>query len=232
MRGEREGVAGMMKDAASVRKSHHLRGMKSGVSRAFILVATGLAATVAFSALTVQVKNHRTANFDGRARRRFPKHRRPLTKKLATLIGPMGKEWIHGPLAAVVGLHLWREGRRGAAATILASSVVSAGLSHLFEAVMKPREPPPGRHSPTEPSFPSGHSIETSAVSLTLAYVLVREGMADGRIALPAALTVPVISGLGRIYLDRHWTTDVLAGWLAGTAVAATSAAVYEATAD
>jgi undecaprenyl-diphosphatase len=206
--------------------------MEPRLSRAFILFATGLAATVAFSALSVKVKEHRTASFDGRARRHFPKRRRALTKRLATLIGPMGKEWIHSPLAAVIGLHLWREGRRGAAATILASSAVSAGLSHLFEAVITPRKPPPGRHKPTEPSFPSGHSLETSAVSLTMAYVLVREGMADGRIALPAALTVPVVSGLGRLYLDRHWMTDVLAGWLAGTAIAAGSAAVYEATAE
>jgi undecaprenyl-diphosphatase len=206
-------------------------GVKPRLSRAFILFATGLGATVALAALSKKVKGHETASFDGRARRRFPKRRRKLTKQLATLVGPMGKEWIHGPIAAVVGLHLWREGRRGAAATILASSAVSAGLSHLFDATITPRKAPPGRHSRKVRSFPSGHSLETSAVSLTIAYVLVREGMADGRIALPAALTVPVLSGLGRLYLDRHWTTDVLAGWLAGTAVAAASAAAYEATA-
>lgn len=206
--------------------------MKLRVSRAFVLLATSLCVGVAFAAISEEVKQHRTANFDGRARRKFPKRRRPLTKRLATLIGPLGKEWIHGPVAAVVALLLWREGRRVGATTVLASSALSAGLAHLFEHTVTPRKPPPGRHSPTEPSFPSGHSLETSSVSLTMAYVLVREGMADGRVALPAALAVPAISGLGRLYLDRHWTTDVLAGWVAGTAVAAGCAAAYEAAAE
>lgn len=206
--------------------------MKARVSRPFLLLATALCGVVAFAGLSQQVKHHRTAYLDGRARRKFPKRRRRVTKKLTSLIGPLGKEWIHGPVAAVVALVLLKEGRRGGAVAVLASSAVSTGLSHLFEATMTPRQPPPGRHSPTEPSFPSGHSLETSAVSLTVAYVLTREGLADARIALPAALAVPVVSGLGRLYLDRHWTTDVLAGWLAGVTVAAGCAAAYEAAAD
>ena len=206
--------------------------MKSRLSPAFLLFGTGLAATVALSRLSAKVKAHETANFDGRVRRRFPKRRRPRTKKAANSIGPIGKEWVHGPISALVALFLWRHHRRGAAAGVVFASAASAGLSHLFEAVITPRKPPPGRHSPTEPSFPSGHSLETSAVAMTIAYLLTREGFADGRIALPAALAVPAISGVGRVYLDRHWATDVLAGWLGGTAVAAFTAAVYEVAAD
>lgn len=202
------------------------------VSRSFILLATALCGAVAFAGISQEVKKHRTSALDGRARGKFPRRRRQLTKKAANAIAPLGKEWMHGPVAAVVALVLWRAGRRGGAAAVVASSVASAGLSHLFEASITAREPPPGRHSPTEPSFPSGHSLETSAVSLTMAYVLMREGLADGRIAIPAAIVVPVISGIGRLYLDRHWLTDVLAGWLAGASVAAGCAAAYEAAAD
>ena len=222
----------MIQDATTVWKSHLCPQMKARLSRPFILFATALCGVVAFAGLSRQVKPHRTAHFDGRVRGKFPRRRRQVTKKLANLIGPLGKEWIHGPVAAVIALVLWKEGRRSGAAAVIASSALSAGLSHLFEATITPRKPPPGRHSPTEPSFPSGHSLETSAVSLTVAYVLAREGLADGRIAIPAALAVPAISGIGRLYLDRHWSTDVMAGWLAGVTVAAGCAAAYEATAD
>ena len=199
---------------------------------ALLLFGTGLAATTAFSRLSAKVRAHQTANFDGRVRRRFPKRRRPPTKKAAKSIGPIGKEWVHGPISALVALFLWRHQRHAAAAGVVFASVASAGLSHLFEAAITPRKPPPGRHSPTEPSFPSGHSLETSAVAMTIAYMLTREGFAVDRVAWPAALAVPAISGVGRVYLDRHWATDVLGGWLAGTAVAAMTAAVYEMAAD
>jgi undecaprenyl-diphosphatase len=51
-------------------------------------------------------------------------------------------------------------------------------------------------------------------------------------IAAPVALAVPVASGIGRLYLDRHWSSDVVAGWLAGLSVAAACAGVYEALSD
>ena len=206
--------------------------MAQRTSPAVILVATAVAATAGFALISGRVARHETAWFDGRVRRKVPKRRRRATKKLANLIGPLGKEWVHGPITAMAALYFWRNGRSAAAATVLASSVASAGLSHLFEVTMPARRPPPGRHSPTEPSFPSGHSLETMTVALTLAYVLTREDLVDGRIAGPLALAVPLLSGAGRMYLDRHWATDVLAGWLGGCSLAAAAAALYEATAD
>ena len=206
--------------------------MDRRISPAMILLAAAASATAGFALISGRVAEHRTAHFDGQARRKFPRRRRRVTKKLARAIGPLGKEWVHGPVAALAAFYLWREGRPAAAGAVVASSAVSAGLSHLFEIAMPLREPPPGRHSPTEPSFPSGHSLETMTVALTIAYVLTREDLVDGRVALPIAVAVPVISGLGRLYLDRHWATDVLAGWLAGCSLAAGAAALYEATAD
>lgn len=206
--------------------------MTRRMSPALALVSYVVGATVVFGLLSHQVKRHKTAPFDGTVRKRFPKRRRRATRKAVTSIGPIGKEWIHGPIAVLTALYLWRRGRRAGAAAVLASSVAGAGLSRLFEVAMPQRSPPPGRHSPTEPSYPSGHSLETMAVGMTTAYVLMRENVAGARIAMPIGIAIPLISGIGRLYLDRHWATDVLGGWLAGTTVAAAAAAVYEATAD
>jgi len=58
--------------------------------------------------------------------------------------------------------------------------------------------------------------------------VLTREGLASPARAVQVALMVPAVSGLAKLRLDRHWFTDVLAGYLLGGAIAASSAAAYE----
>lgn len=193
------------------------------------LAAASTLSGTAFAALAHHVANHATAQPDGRARRHFPKRRRQLTKRIVTAMGPVGKEWIHGPLALAAAGYLWRNGARGRAAIPVLASVASTALSRTFERTLRPRRPPPGRHSPTEPSFPSGHSLETAAVFMATGYVLAREGRMHPAAAVALGVLPPAISGLGRLYMDRHWMTDVIAGWLAGISVATACAALYEA---
>jgi PAP2 superfamily protein len=93
---------------------------------------------------------------------------------------------------------------------------------------MRPRKPPPGRHSPTEPAFPSGHALQTAGVAWTTAYVLVREGIAPPGAVVPLALLLPAVSGMVKLWRDRHWFTDVIGGYLLGATLAASGAAGYE----
>ena len=69
-------------------------------------------------------------------------------------------------------------------------------------------------------SFPSGHSMLSSVVYLTLGALLARS-VAHRRLKvyfLLSALFLSFIIGLSRIFLGVHYPSDVLAGWAAGTA--------------
>jgi undecaprenyl-diphosphatase len=52
--------------------------------------------------------------------------------------------------------------------------------------------------------------------------------MISWRTAIAIGGGIPLIVGLTRLYLDVHWTTDVIGGWTVGLFVAAMSAALYE----
>lgn len=67
-------------------------------------------------------------------------------------------------------------------------------------------------------SFPSGHSMLSATVYLTLGILLGR--FVPQRVLkayfLMIALTLTLLVGVSRVYMGVHYPTDVLAGWAAG----------------
>ena len=203
--------------------------MRSNQVIGLTLLGVGSVAAAGFTLIARAVVRRKTSYADGRARRRVPKRRRKVTETAVEITGRVGKKWAHAPIAAGVAAYAWQRGSGPAALAAPLASVGAYALSELFDRRFPHRSPPPGRHSPTTPSFPSGHSLSTMAVGVTSAYMLAREGIIPVELAVPVGLVVPVASGIGRLYLDRHWSTDVAAGWLAGLSLAAGCASVYEA---
>ena len=67
-------------------------------------------------------------------------------------------------------------------------------------------------------SFPSGHSMLSAVVYLTLGALLTRLA-SERRVKLyflAAALLLTFLVGVSRVYMGVHYPTDVLAGWTAG----------------
>jgi undecaprenyl-diphosphatase len=79
-------------------------------------------------------------------------------------------------------------------------------------------------------SFPSGHSMLSAVVFLTLG-ALLASGQRNLRLRaylIALAVFLTAIVGASRVYLGVHWPTDVLAGWTAGAAWALLCWAVAE----
>jgi undecaprenyl-diphosphatase len=67
-------------------------------------------------------------------------------------------------------------------------------------------------------SFPSGHSMNSAIIYLTLGSLLAR--LTPRRVLkiyfLSIALLLTFLVGVSRVYMGVHYPTDVLAGWTAG----------------
>ena len=113
--------------------------------------------------------------------------------------------------------------RKGFAALFVLASVVGGVLisQTMKWAYARPRPElvPHGAEVYTA-SFPSGHSMMSAVVYLTLGALLART-QADRAVktyVLVMAVILTVLVGVSRVYLGVHWPTDVLAGWALGGA--------------
>jgi undecaprenyl-diphosphatase len=70
----------------------------------------------------------------------------------------------------------------------------------------------------TSASFPSGHSMISAVVYMTLGALLMRLTARRRQkvYIISVALVMMMLVGLSRIYLGVHYPTDVLGGWTAG----------------
>jgi undecaprenyl-diphosphatase len=122
---------------------------------------------------------------------------------------------------AVAGF-LFITDKRHAAFKVLAAVATGTVLSQMLKwgfARPRPDLVPHGAEVYTA-SFPSGHSMLSAVVYLTLA-ALVAQTQPSRRVRaylIALAIVLTVLVGASRIYLGVHWPTDVLGGWVVGAA--------------
>lgn len=64
-------------------------------------------------------------------------------------------------------------------------------------------------------SFPSGHATASAVIYLTIAYIAQKSlSQTWSRIVAIGAVLLTLAIGVSRVYLDFHFPTDVLGGWL------------------
>lgn len=75
----------------------------------------------------------------------------------------------------------------------------------------------------TSPSFPSGHTLNATAIIAVIAYLwfLELEKRAARAWMIAGCAAYIVLIGLSRVYLGHHWLTDVAVAWVLGLGWAA-----------
>ncbi|WP_341896484.1 phosphatase PAP2 family protein [Ferrovibrio terrae] len=153
---------------------------------------------------------------------------------------PLGPLWLEemmrdvtafggtGPLAFITAaccLYLLLRRRLRTAVFVFLAIAGGQLMSSLLKAGFERPRPDLVPHGMTvyTASFPSGHAMMTAIVYLTLAALLARS---ESRARLKAfllllAVSVTLLVGVSRVYLGVHWPSDVLGGWMIGSAWAA-----------
>ena len=214
---------------ASVRRRlskaiHWFRGLEPLLLSA-ILVMT--AAIWAFASLAGEVLEGDTLAFDKWLVRSLRQ-----TDDPATPIGPpylqeigrdataLGGVAVITLVTAAVAGYLWIDGKRRMMLFLIASVIGGWLASSLLKALFSRPRPDIVPHLSIvhTSSFPSGHSMLSAVVYLTLGSLLaaILPRLANRVYVLTIAILMTLIVGVSRVYLGVHYPTDVAAGWMAG----------------
>jgi len=190
---------------------------------ALLLVATG---TWAFIALADEVLEGTTQSFDvwvvqllrNPQELALPRGPRWLTEG-GRDITALGSNAVLALLVAAVMGFLYLKRQHKTMWLVLLAACSGAVLSQLLKLGFARSRPDFVPHAATmTQSFPSGHSLLSAVVYVSLGALLAQQEQRR-RIKmyfLGVALCLTFLVGISRVYLGVHYPTDVLAGWTVG----------------
>jgi undecaprenyl-diphosphatase len=189
-----------------------------------------------FAALLVAVRANRSAAFDLAATIKLQGLEHPVAAELMRAASWPGFPPQSRLIPPAIVAAWWLRGRRRAAAFQLLAWGGALLSTLIKSAIRRPRPLPPEVRVVVAPlggtSFPSGHVL-TYVVFYGFLGFLLAEHLEDGalRNVSVASLTgVLALVGPSRIQQGHHWTTDVVASYLLGTAYLLALVEAYRAT--
>ena len=134
---------------------------------------------------------------------------------------PGNREGVIVTMLAGAALAAWRLGWRAGLLVIAALALM--GLDEVFKDVVgRPRPRDPGPWACECDSFPSGHTLHavlTSGLLWLLVMPRLTQAHASAHDARAVLLVWPVLVGISRVHLERHWPSDVLGAYVFGAAL-------------
>ena len=123
-------------------------------------------------------------------------------------------------MLAGAALAAWRLGWRAGLLVLVGLALM--GANEVFKDVVgRPRPLDPGPWGCDCESFPSGHTLHAVLTS-GLLWLLVMPRLTQAthrRMMLAVLLVWPVLVGISRVHLERHWPSDVLGAYVFGAAL-------------
>ena len=145
-----------------------------------------------------------------------------IVGSVAEAITSIGVIGVFLPASVAVAVVLWRLSRSVALSVVPPAATWATALVTAYAKDLFGRARPAGAEAlgVVSAAFPSGHASNTTAFALATALALGAARPLWRRRAIWTAVGVSFVMGWTRLALGVHWTTDVLAGWALGAAVA------------
>ena len=198
--------------------------MKKGEARRLLVVIAALFLGAWAVSLGIHSKSG-VSHFDQSVWQFFVNHGSTRVHSTARFITSFGVIGFLGPVSVLLGSLLWIKTRSVAVAIAPWASVM---LCAEFVSILKKSTNivrPPLQFQVAQihnPSFPSGHAANTTALVFSLLLIVWCVAEFSRRTKMGVSISgaaIFIAMGLTRLVLNVHWLSDVLAGWCIGAAV-------------
>jgi undecaprenyl-diphosphatase len=186
-----------------------------------------VSATAGFAVFASELLERQLLPIDAAGRAWATAHRSPAADAFFNAVTSLAATRVVLSVSLIAAFAMWLRGARRSAAPLALAAVLAPLVSRTVKPLYGRLRPGYLDAAGRSFSFPSGHTTAATAVALTLAYVMAREGIAP-RLGPTVAVAFVLAVGASRVYLQEHWITDVVGGWAIGLAIAAACATVYE----
>lgn len=141
------------------------------------------------------------------------------------MLSQSGSSMFVLPLTVLGALWLFRTDRHAAAGSVVASAAAGALTGAALQHLIYRARPAEGRERKSTSSFPSTHTLTSTAAYGALAAALAdSDAPAERAAAALLACTIPFVAA-SRVLLGMHWLSDVVASAAMGGVIAGGAAA-------
>lgn len=189
-------------------------GKRSWQTKNHLLLGVAIAGVVTFLLLAYFVSQGQTLGFDASVLLYVNAAASGWQDVAWQVITDFGGAMAVALIVAVTAGVLWYQGRIRSALQFTVSVVGAMALSSILKLLFSRERPELWQQLITETthSFPSGHAIASSAITLSVVVLLWRTKWRTW--AILAGLVYVGLISYSRLYLGVHYPTDIVAGWL------------------
>ena len=194
--------------------------------RLLALAAASLILAYVFGKVGSEVLEGEMFTVDQTVRTWMQQRRSPVADGFFSIVTHLGAKEVLAPIAALIGWRLFR-GTARLTALLAFCGLAAAEFVAILKRSFHVMRPTGGISAGLGFSFPSGHATGSLAVAIVVSWVAFRRRTAAVIVATLSAVLV-VLVAFSRLYLDMHWTSDIVGGWAVGAAFGVGCCAVYE----
>lgn len=190
-------------------------------TRRTLFTALGVLLVGAFVALTDELREGKLDAFDQAVLLRVFAMRTPHLDAAAIDLTALGSATVLTLVVVAIALFLYLDRELHELLQLLVASCGGALWTSLLKNVLERERPSvvPALVEVAGFSYPSGHSLTSASVYLTVAFLACHRLETRARKTIVVVMALGVVTGIGasRAYIGAHYPSDVAAGLLLGT---------------